>query len=102
MDSEQCALIVDKAVGTVPEVAEHHVELNNRRAVITSTKPVEALLHTVQAIRDNGYDVPTMKRTFPVTDMTCSSCVVGVESMLLAQPGVLKAAVNLATNTVQV
>ncbi len=34
MDSEHCALIVDKAVGTVPEVAEHHMELNNRRAVI--------------------------------------------------------------------
>jgi len=102
MDSEHCALIVDKAVGTVPEVAEHHVELNNRRAVITSTKPMEAVLHTVKAIRDSGYDVLTMKRTFPVTDMTCASCVASVESMLLAQPGVLKAAVNLATNSVQV
>ncbi|HQW42466.1 MAG TPA: heavy metal translocating P-type ATPase, partial [Flavobacteriales bacterium] len=102
MDSEHCALIVDKAVGTVPEVAEHHVELNNRRAVITSTKPMEAVRHTVQAIRDNGYGVPTVKHTIPVTDMTCASCVASVESMLLAQPGVLKAAVNLATNSVQV
>ncbi|HRH68218.1 MAG TPA: heavy metal translocating P-type ATPase [Flavobacteriales bacterium] len=102
MDSEHCALIVDKAVGAVPEVKEHHVELNNRRAVITSDKPVEAVQHAVQAIKDNGYDVPTVKRTFPVTGMTCASCVASVESMLLAQPGVLKAGVNLATNTVQV
>lgn len=102
MDSEHCALIVDKALGMVPEVTDHHVELNNHRAVITTTKPVAAVQHTVQAIRDNGYGVPTVKRTIPVTDMTCASCVASVESMLLAQPGVLKAAVNLATNSVQV
>lgn len=102
MDSEHCALIVDKAVGTVPEVKEHHVELNNRVAVLSSERPVEAVQHAVQAIKDNGYDVPTVKRTIPVTGMTCASCVSSVESMLLATPGVLKAAVNLATNTVQV
>ncbi|HRW91023.1 MAG TPA: heavy metal translocating P-type ATPase, partial [Flavobacteriales bacterium] len=102
MDSEHCALIVDKTVGGVPEVQEHHVELNNRVAVLRSERPVEAVQHAVQAIRDSGYDVPTMKRTIPVTGMTCASCVSSVESMLLATPGVLKAAVNLATNTVQV
>jgi copper chaperone CopZ len=78
------------------------VELNNRSAVIESTTPVEAVRDVVKAIRDNGYDVPTLRRTFPVTGMTCASCVSSVESMLLAQPGVLNAAVNLATNTVQV
>jgi Cu2+-exporting ATPase len=102
MDSEHCALIVDKALGTVASVGAHHVELNNRSAVIESTTPVEAVRDVVKAIRDNGYDVPTLRRTFPVTGMTCASCVSSVESMLLAQPGVLKAAVNLATNTVQV
>ncbi|HMU15032.1 MAG: heavy metal translocating P-type ATPase [Bacteroidetes bacterium] len=102
MDSEHCALIVDKAVGAVPGVQEHHVELNNRQAVFSSTTPVETVQHAVQAIRDHGYEVPTLKRTFPVTGMTCASCVASVESMLKAQPGVLSAAVNLATNTVQV
>ena len=102
MDSEHCALIVDKALGTVPSIATHHVELNNRSAVVQSNTPVEAVRDAVKAIRDNGYDVPTLKRTFPVTGMTCASCVASVESMLLAQPGVLEAAVNLATNTVQV
>lgn len=102
MDSEHCALIVDKALGTVPSIGAHRVELNNRSAVVETTTPVDAVRDAVKAIRDNGYDVPTMKRTFPVTGMTCASCVASVESMLLATPGVLKAAVNLATNTVQV
>ncbi len=102
MDSEHCALIVDKALGTVPSIGAHHVELNNRSAVLESTTPVEAVRDAVKAIRENGYEVPTLRRTFPVTGMTCASCVSSVESMLLAQPGVLKAAVNLATNSVQV
>ncbi len=102
MDSEHCALIVDKAVGGVPEVQAHHVELNNRQAVLVSERPVEAVRNAVKAIRDNGYDVPVLKRTFPVTGMTCASCVASVESMLQATPGVLRAAVNLATNSVLV
>jgi copper chaperone CopZ len=80
----------------------HHVELNNRSAVIESTTPVEAVRDVVKAIRDNGYDVPTLRRTFPVTGMTCASCVAAWRACCLAQPGVLNAAVNLATNTVQV
>jgi Cu+-exporting ATPase len=38
-------------------------------------------------------------RTFPVTGMTCASCVRGVEKALKGQPGVEKVAVNLATHT---
>ena len=54
MDSEHCALIVDKALGTVPSIATHHVELNNRSAVVQSTTPVETVRADVKAIRDNG------------------------------------------------
>ncbi len=102
MDSEHCALIVDKALGSVPGVSEHHVELNNHKAFVTTNTPVETVREVVAAIRDRGYAVPTMKRTFPVTGMTCASCVNSVESILSAQAGVLKASVNLATSTVLV
>jgi len=40
--------------------------------------------------------------TFPVTGMTCAGCAVSVESMLAAQPGIEKADVNFATQTVKV
>jgi Cu2+-exporting ATPase len=42
------------------------------------------------------------KRIFPVTGMTCASCVLGVEKALAAQPGVEGVNVNLATNTAEV
>lgn len=43
-----------------------------------------------------------VKRSFPVTGMTCASCVLQVEKALLAEPGVEGVTVNLATNTAQV
>ncbi len=42
------------------------------------------------------------KRTFPITGMTCASCVASVEKALAAVPGVHAVQVNLATNTAQV
>jgi len=43
-----------------------------------------------------------VKRSFPVTGMTCASCVLHVEKALRAEPGVEAVSVNLATNTAQV
>lgn len=43
-----------------------------------------------------------VKRSFPVTGMTCASCVLQVEKALLSEPGVDRVTVNLATNTAQV
>lgn len=40
--------------------------------------------------------------TFPVTGMTCAACASSVESMIGAQPGVEKAEVNYATQSVKV
>ncbi len=44
----------------------------------------------------------TIRKQFPVTDMSCAACAVSVESILNQQPGVKTAAVNFATQTVQV
>ncbi len=41
----------------------------------------------------------TVKKTFPVTGMTCASCAATVEKTLNAQKGVEQASVNLANNT---
>ena len=102
VESEHCALIVDKALGKVEGITAHKVELNNQVAVIETKEPESVLPHTVMLIRDLGYDVATVKKTFPVTGMTCASCAVSVESMLKAQPGVLKTNANFANNTVYV
>lgn len=102
VESEHCALIVDKGLDKVKGIKSHKVELNNRRAVIGTDDPERVLPEAVAAIRDLGYGVDTLKKTFPVTGMSCASCAGSVESMLGAQPGVLKATVNFADSTTSV
>lgn len=101
VESEHCALIVDKGLSKLQGLNSHKVELNNKRAVI-QTNNAEAVSEAVHLIRDLGYNVTTIKKTFPVLEMSCASCAVNTESILKSQQGVVNAAVNFATATVAV
>jgi len=101
VESEHCALIVDKGLAKVPGITSHKVELNNHKAIIT-TKDSEVIPQAVSAIRDLGYDVETVKQTFPVTGMSCASCASSAESIVTAQSGVVNASVNFANTSLLV
>jgi P-type Cu2+ transporter len=101
VESEHCALIVDKGLAKVPGITSHRIELNNHKAIIT-INDVDAIPVAVNAIRDLGYDVDTVKNNFPVTGMSCASCATSTESMVKAQAGVINASVNFANSTLQV
>ncbi|HUZ59277.1 MAG TPA: heavy metal translocating P-type ATPase [Hanamia sp.] len=47
-------------------------------------------------------DVMTIKKTFPVTGMSCASCAASVETTLKEEPGVINAAVNYANSSASV
>ena len=96
VDSEHCALIVDKGLSKVKGVETHKVELNNRRAVLTTDSP-EATVRAVQAIKELGYGVTTVKATVPVLEMTCASCASSAQNIVKMQPGVIEASVNYGT-----
>ncbi|GJM29638.1 MAG: copper-translocating P-type ATPase [Cyclobacteriaceae bacterium] len=101
VESEHCALIVNKGLDKVQGLDTHKVELNNRRAVIHSNNP-QSISEAVKTIKDLGYGVTSVKKTIPVLDMTCATCAASVESILKSQPGVLDASVNFATANVTV
>ncbi len=101
VDSEHCALIVDKRLAQVEGVDAHHVELNNRRAALTVRHP-QAVAEAVKAVKDLGYGVTTVRKIFPVLQMSCASCAVSVESTVRAQEGVLDASVNFANSSLSV
>lgn len=102
VESEHCALIVDKGLSKVKGIKSHKVELNNNRAVITAEDELEAIPEAVKAIRDLGYDVNTVKKTFPVLNMSCASCASSSQSILENIPGVVNVSVNYANATAQV
>jgi len=101
VESEHCALIVEKGLAQVKGVESHKVELNNHRAAIT-VEDNEAVAEAVKAIKDLGYGVPTIKKTFPVLGMTCASCASSAESIVKAAEGVVSSSVNFATGNLTV
>ena len=99
VESEHSALIVDRALKSILKLTKYTIEVNNKRLVLDTTHP-EVLSEVVKTIKDLGYNVPTIKKIFPVLEMSCASCASGVETILNAETGVLKAAVNFASATV--
>ena len=102
VESEHCALIVDKGIQSVKNITSHTVELNNNRAVIETDKPEEVIPNIVKTIRDLGYEVTTIKKTIPVLQMTCASCAISTESIVKFLPGIVSSQVNYATATLTV
>lgn len=96
VESEHCALIVDKSLSQNPTIETHKVDLNNEKAVVSFKTAVPDLKGVVQGIRDIGYNVATVKKSFPVLNMTCASCAASSQSILESQPGVVKVEVNYA------
>ncbi len=101
VESEHCASIVEKGLAQVKGLASYRVELNNHRAAIVP-KDSEAVISSVKAIKDLGYGVSTLTKTFPVLGMTCASCASSAESMAKYEQGVVNAAVNFATGNLTV
>lgn len=95
VESEHCALIVDKGLQNTEGITYHKVELNNRRALISGSSGV--LGRAVHTIRGLGYGVSSVKKNIPVLHMSCASCAAGVENAVRALPGVVSASVNYAS-----
>lgn len=96
VDSEHCAMIVDKGLADISTLSAHHVELNNNIAVIATTDAATAIPLVVEKIRRLGYNVPTVKKTYPVLNLSCASCAASSQDVLAMQPGVISVAVNYA------
>lgn len=102
VDSDHCALIVEKGLSKIPEINNVKVETNNQRAIINSNGQFETILKSFEVVQDLGYKVPTLKVNIPVLQMTCASCAVSVESILKTSDGVINAEVNFANSMLKV
>lgn len=101
VDSEHCALIVEKGLSQLVGLENTKVELNNRRVVLNTNKP-EQILAAINTIKSLGYGATTAKKTFPVLNMSCASCAGSTESAVKHAEGVISAAVNFASGNLLV
>lgn len=102
MDSEHCAMIIDGGLSKLEGVSKHRVDFNNNKAIIEADQKKPVLNEAIKTIRDLGYDVESIKKTFPITGMTCASCAVSTESILRSQNGIINVVVNFANSSAAV
>lgn len=102
VESEHCALIVNNGLDKVDGMSTHKVELNNNRALITGNDIVSLIPKAVEQIRSLGYNVTTVKKSYPVLNMTCASCASSSQDILKMQTGVISASVNYANGVANI
>ena len=102
VESEHCALIVDNGLGKVDGMLAHKVELNNNRALISGDDLVALVPKAVEQIRSLGYNVTSLKKNYPVLNMSCASCANSSQEILRMQVGMLSASVNYANGVANI
>ena len=98
MTCASCVARVERALQKLPGVSEVSVNLATEAASIRADAKV-GLADFQTAVEKAGYTVGESSVTLAIDGMTCASCVSRVEKALLRVPGVVRAEVNLATET---
>ncbi|MBI4567156.1 MAG: cation transporter, partial [Planctomycetes bacterium] len=102
MHCASCAGRVEGAAGRVPGVSDAAVNLADESLSFTFDPARGRLIEVLRAVRDAGYRTPEASARLAVRGMHCASCAGRVEAALLATPGVVEAAVNLADESATV
>ena len=101
MTCASCVSRVEKALKNVSGVQQAEVNLATESARV-QTDAQTGMPALREAVVKAGYSLREQQLTLQISGMTCASCVGRVEKAFLKVPGVLKAAVNLATESASV
>lgn len=96
MTCASCVGRVERALARLPGVSSTQVNLATETATITVSDPPDPA-SIAKAVEDAGYRMGTRNVELLIGGMTCATCVGRVERALRRVPGVVAAAVNLAT-----
>ena len=97
MTCTTCAATVEKVLAETKGVEQATVNFASEKASIEFDPGKVNLAEINDTISRLGYGTATRKSIFPVSGMTCASCVARVEEALNSVPGVVSASVNLAS-----
>ncbi len=97
MSCTTCAATVEKALGETAGVEQVKVDFASEKALVEYDPAQIDLARIRDTVSQLGYGAATRKSIFPVSGMTCASCVARVEEALSDVPGVVSVNVNLAS-----
>ncbi|NLH49195.1 MAG: copper-translocating P-type ATPase [Myxococcales bacterium] len=98
MHCAACALKVEKGLAAAPGVTTAVVNYATQQATVNCQPDHASLADLVKTVENSGYRVATASARLPIAGIHCAGCVARIEKALAAVPGVVKAAVNLATS----
>lgn len=96
VNSEHCAQIIAKGLNEIKAIEDFSIEVNNKRVKISAEDLDELIPVVVQKIRDLGYEVPTVKKRYPVLNLSCTACATSSQNLLKYHVGVINVNVNYA------
>ena len=102
MTCGSCVSRVERTINRQQGVEKTAVNLATEIATISYDPAVITNTHLLDAVNDAGYEPVTQALTLFIDGMTCANCVGRIERALKKLPGVLEAAVNLATEKVTI
>ncbi|MBF0192967.1 MAG: copper-translocating P-type ATPase [Magnetococcales bacterium] len=94
MSCASCSGRVEKKLKSLDGVIKVSVNLTTAKATATGAMTVDSML---AAVKEAGYEVPTISATYTIQGLSCASCVGRTEKAFHDIPGVANAQVNLAT-----
>lgn len=97
--NEQSKLVLENGLLKLQGIISHEIKPGHKYVLLQVDNTPDLIPNVVKTIRDLGYEVNTMKKTFPVLNMSCASCAIRIENILRAQKGVVNASVNFASAT---
>jgi len=97
MTCTTCAATIKKGLSQTPGVAQADVNFASEKASVEYDPKKVDLARIKNTVSQLGYGVATRKSIFPVSGMTCASCVARVEEALSSVSGVISASVNLSS-----
>ena len=97
MTCATCANSIEKALRELGGVNDASVNFASEKTTVDYDPSKVDLGKIAHTINELGYTAKTVKSIFPVSGMTCASCVAHVEHALQGVPGVVSATVNLAS-----
>lgn len=102
MTCANCAASIERALVRLDGVAGVVVSLPGESVSVEYDPREVPLGRIADVIRELGYRVPEARIDLSIGGMTCANCVAAVERALSREPGVVGAAVNLASETARV
>ena len=102
LDCAACTVTIEKEIRKIPGIAKASVNYAMEKAYVEYDPDQVPFSQITGAIRKAGYRTNEAEMSLGIGGMYCASCVTKIEKELETTPGILKASVDLASESARI